>query len=93
MGLHGPSMQSLMTRRVAPSEQGRLQGANSSLMGITGMIGPPLFTAVFAHFIGAGAAWHVPGAAFLLAAGIMLAAAVLAERVTRPVPPATPPPA
>ena len=93
MGLHGPSMQSLMTRRVAPTEQGRLQGANSSLMGITGVIGPPLFTAVFAYFIGGGAAWHVPGAAFLLAAALMVVAAVLAERATRAIPAPAPGPA
>jgi len=44
MGLFGPSVQSLMSRRVGISEQGQLQGATSSIMGITGMIGPGLFT-------------------------------------------------
>src|SRR5262249_25972180 len=32
MGLFGPAAQGLMTRYVRPSEQGQLQGANSSLM-------------------------------------------------------------
>ena len=51
MGLVGPSAQALMTRRVGPSEQGQLQGANSSIIGITGLIGPGLFTLTFASFI------------------------------------------
>ena len=42
---------SLMTRRVAPTEQGQLQGANSSLMGIASMIGPALFTLIYARAI------------------------------------------
>ena len=83
MGLHGPSMQSLMTQRVPPSEQGRLQGMNGSIMGITGMVGPPLFTGVFARFIGESANLHLPGAAFLLASGLLVVAVVLAERTTR----------
>lgn len=83
MGLHGPSMQSLMSRHVGPSEQGRLQGAYASIMGITGMLGPALFTAVFAAFIGPRADLHLPGAPFLLAALVMLVALFVADRATR----------
>jgi len=74
--------QGLMTRRVGPSEQGQLQGANSSIMGITGMIGPGLFTLTFASFIGTHRDWRLPGAPFLLAALLMAVALVLAWRVT-----------
>ncbi len=74
MGLVGPSVQALMTARVQPDEQGQLQGANSSIMGLTGLIGPGLFTLTFAYFIGAGTKWHIPGASFLLAAMLMLIA-------------------
>jgi DHA1 family tetracycline resistance protein-like MFS transporter len=42
-GLIQPGLQGLMTRRVAPNEQGQLQGANSAMMGIASIIGPPLF--------------------------------------------------
>lgn len=84
MGLFGPATQGLMTRRVGPSEQGQLQGANSSLMGLSGLIGPGLFTLTFASFIGRRADWHQPGAPFLLAALLLTAALVLAWRVTRP---------
>jgi DHA1 family tetracycline resistance protein-like MFS transporter len=83
MGLFGPGAQGLMTKLVAPTEQGQLQGANSSLMGITGLIGPFLFTLTFAHFIRAGAGVQLPGAPFLLAAALLVAAWVVAWRVTR----------
>ena len=33
-GLMSPALQGLMTRLVSPSEQGQLQGANSSVLGI-----------------------------------------------------------
>jgi MFS transporter, DHA1 family, tetracycline resistance protein len=82
MGLVGPAAQALMTRHVGPAEQGQLQGANSSIMGITGMIGPGLFTLTFASFIGAHRDWRAPGAPFLLAALMMAMAVVLAWRVT-----------
>jgi DHA1 family tetracycline resistance protein-like MFS transporter len=83
MGLFGPSAQGLMTRLVGPDEQGQLQGANSSIMGITGMIGPGLFTLTFARFIDPDFRPHVPGAPFLLAALLLLSALGLAWRVTR----------
>jgi DHA1 family tetracycline resistance protein-like MFS transporter len=47
-GLAGPAMQGLMSRRVGPSEQGQLQGANTSLFGVAGMIAPIVFTQIFA---------------------------------------------
>ena len=82
-GLAGPAAQALMTREVAPSEQGRLQGALSSISGVGGLIGPALFTLTFAYFIGGEAPVLFPGAPFLLAALLMAASIVLAWRVTR----------
>jgi DHA1 family tetracycline resistance protein-like MFS transporter len=67
-----------MSRRVDADEQGRLQGALSSLTGIAGLIGPGLFTVVFSVLIG-----PLPGAAFLLAALFLAGAAMVAARVTR----------
>jgi MFS transporter, DHA1 family, tetracycline resistance protein len=82
-GFSGPSVQGLMTRRVDPAAQGRLQGALQSLRGITGMIGPGLFTLTFASFIGARSNWHLPGAPFLLASLLVASAMTMAWRVTR----------
>lgn len=83
IGFVGPALQGFMTRRVSPSEQGQLQGANSSVMGLTGVIGPGLFTITFAFFISSGASLNLPGAPFLVSAFLMAAAFVLAARVTR----------
>jgi DHA1 family tetracycline resistance protein-like MFS transporter len=84
IGLYNPAAQGIMTRMVEPSEQGQLQGANTSIMGITGLIGPGLFTMTFSSFIGPRADWHLPGAAFLLASSLLVLAFALAWRVTRP---------
>jgi DHA1 family tetracycline resistance protein-like MFS transporter len=83
MGLFGPSAQGIMTHHVKPTEQGQLQGANSSLVGISGLIGPGLFSMTFATFISKRADWHLPGAPFLLASLLTATAMVLAWRVTR----------
>lgn len=83
MGLFGPSVQGLMTRRVHASEQGQLAGANTSIQGLMGMIGPGLFTTVFAVSISTYADWPVSGAAFVLGAAMLAAALLLAWRVTR----------
>jgi MFS transporter, DHA1 family, tetracycline resistance protein len=81
-GLASPAAQGLMTRHIGPSEQGALQGAAGSVMGIANMIGPWLFAGTFAYFIGEGVRWHAPGAAFVLAAALLAAGAVLAAQVT-----------
>jgi len=85
-GLSGPPMQSLMTRRVNVSEQGQLQGALSSMRGIAFMIGPVLFTNMFAAFINPKTDLHLPGAPYLLAAVMLIAATVVAWRATAPRP-------
>lgn len=83
-GIANPSAQGIMTHLVQPTEQGQLQGALSSLMGIASCIGPGLFTQTFATAIGPHADWGVPGAPFLLASFILLCAAFIAWRTTRP---------
>jgi DHA1 family tetracycline resistance protein-like MFS transporter len=84
IGLSQPALQGLMSKRVSPAEQGQLQGANASIMGLTGILGPILFGSVLAAFIGPYAGLGLPGAPFLLAALITLASAAVATRVTRP---------
>ena len=81
-GLASPAAQGLMTRHIDPTEQGALQGAAGSIMGVATMIGPALFAGTFAYFIGAGTRWHVPGAAFMLASLLLAAGAFVAARTT-----------
>jgi DHA1 family tetracycline resistance protein-like MFS transporter len=85
-GLTGPAMQALMSQRVGGAAQGQLQGALSSLRGLTGMGGPLLFTQAFTLAVGAGAPLHLPGAPYLLAAGLLGLSLLLALRVARPAP-------
>lgn len=80
-GLMGPALQGVMTRLVSPSEQGQLQGANSSVLGISTLIGPLLFTQIFATFIGAHRDWHLPGAPFLVSALLLVGSLTVALRV------------
>jgi MFS transporter, DHA1 family, tetracycline resistance protein len=82
-GLCGPPAQGLMTRHVSHTEQGQLQGAIQCIRGLTALIGPSLFTLVFAASIRPGVRIHLPGAPFLLASAILLAALPLALVATR----------
>ena len=47
-GFVQPAAQAIMTRQVAPTEQGRLQGAVASLASVAGIFAPTLFTRAFA---------------------------------------------
>jgi DHA1 family tetracycline resistance protein-like MFS transporter len=87
MGLVQPGYQGIMSRRVAQSEQGRLQGANAGLQAIGGIVGPLLFTGVFAWSIreprtalGVGTAVYL--AAFFL--GLALVIALMSGQNARP---------
>jgi DHA1 family tetracycline resistance protein-like MFS transporter len=80
-GLMNPALQGLMTRLVSPSEQGQLQGANGSVLGIASLIGPLLFTQTFALFIDPHRQWHLPGAPFLLSALLLVTSLTVALRV------------
>jgi MFS transporter, DHA1 family, tetracycline resistance protein len=82
-GVASPASLSLMSRLVGAAEQGQLQGANASIMGVANLIGPGLFTQTFAFGIGAARDWNVPGAAFFLSAVLLVAAVAVAWRTTR----------
>ena len=80
-GFANPAALGLMSRRVGPSEQGQLQGANASIVGIANLLGPGLFAQTLAFTI-ASRDWHWPGAAFLLAALLLALALAVAWRTT-----------
>src|SRR6266481_174240 len=83
-GIAAPAVQSLMSRHVDPSSQGKLQGAINSLRAITGMAGPILFTQIFAIAISPRYGLHLTGAPYDLAALLLGASLLLAVYVTRP---------
>ena len=82
-GIAAPAMQSLMSRHVDPSSQGKLQGAINSLRAITGMIGPVLFTQIFTLAISPRFGCYFPGAPYLLATLLLFSSLLLAAYVTR----------
>jgi MFS transporter, DHA1 family, tetracycline resistance protein len=79
-GVSGAATQALMTREVAPDQQGRLQGATASVQSVAQMLGPFLFTLTFAYFISASAPVKLPGAPFLLACVLLLLSLGIAAR-------------
>lgn len=79
-GLMLPGLQGLMTQRVTPSEQGRLQGANQSLGGISSVLGP-LFPLIFAFAI--RRVPSLPGLPILIAAALVAVALALSLRFAR----------
>ena len=46
----GPALQSVISSKVSPKEQGDLQGALTSVISITSIIGPLLMTQIFYFF-------------------------------------------
>jgi DHA1 family tetracycline resistance protein-like MFS transporter len=86
--LIGPGLQGLMTRRVDGSEQGRLQGANSAMVGIAAIIGPGLYLSLLAFAVRKEASLGLPGLPILVACILCLASLGVAWRFARPVPPA-----
>jgi DHA1 family tetracycline resistance protein-like MFS transporter len=86
-GFYNPAAQTLMTQQVNPSQQGQLQGALGSLMGIAAIISPPLYTNVFATAIdlNLNVATGVPilGAPFFMAGLLLICALAVILRVMR----------
>ncbi|MBA4139639.1 MAG: TCR/Tet family MFS transporter [Segetibacter sp.] len=77
-GIAGPALQSIISGQVPANEQGELQGALTSLMSITSIIGPLLMSYLFSYFTKPGAPVKFAGAPFLLGAALMLGSAVIA---------------
>ena len=77
----GPAMTGMMSRHVSSAEQGQLQGANGALMGVAGLIGPTIFTQLFAAAIGYAGLTYA-GAPYLLAGVILALTGLIAWRAT-----------
>lgn len=73
-----PSLHASLSKLFSASEQGELQGSLASMVSATAVVGPLLYTTVFGWCAGPGEL--VPGAPFLLAAGLCGAAWLLARR-------------
>jgi DHA1 family tetracycline resistance protein-like MFS transporter len=82
-GVAGPALQALMSNQVPANEQGELQGALTSLISVTSIIGPPLMTGLFAFYTKPTAMVYFPGAPFLAGALFMLVSLMMAMRTLK----------
>jgi MFS transporter, DHA1 family, tetracycline resistance protein len=80
-GIAGPSLQSSMASHVAKNEQGALQGALTSLMSLTAIMGPLIMNYLFKYFTTNRAPFYFPGVSFLLGGIFMLLSVVIAWRL------------
>ncbi|MBL7697768.1 MAG: TCR/Tet family MFS transporter [Chitinophagaceae bacterium] len=80
-GICGPSLQSVISAHVASNQQGELQGALTSLMSVTTIIGPPIMNSTFAYFTTDKAPFHLPGVHFLIGAVCMLVSLIIAYKI------------
>jgi MFS transporter, DHA1 family, tetracycline resistance protein len=71
-GIANPGLQSIIAGQIPSNEQGELQGALTSLMSVTSIVGPLIMTNLFAYYTKPGAPIHFSGAPFLLGAILML---------------------
>ena len=86
-GVAGPAIQGLVAGAVAPHDQGKVQGALQSLMSLTSILAPLVFTAgLFGYFTSPGAIFQLPGAPFLLGAVMYAIAFVVLLRLFRKAP-------
>lgn len=71
-GIAGPAIQGIVSGQVPANAQGELQGALTSLISVTSIIGPILMTALFAFFTSKDAPIYFPGAPFMMGAILTL---------------------
>lgn len=86
-GLAGPSIQGLIAGTVNPDDQGKIQGAITSLMSLTAIFSPLIFAAgLFSYFTSPVAPVNLPGAPFLLGSAMWATAFVILLRLFRKFP-------
>ncbi len=80
-GIAGPALQATMAAHVKSNEQGALQGALTSLMSLTTIIGPLIMNNLFTYFTKKNAPFYFPGAAFFLGALFMIGSVLISYNV------------
>jgi len=71
-GVAGPTLQGLLSNTVSEKEQGKLQGAITSMMSITTIIGPAIATGLFYVFTTGKLGIYFPGASFMAASLLLI---------------------
>lgn len=76
-GVAGPTIQGLISNQVPTNEQGKLQGALTSLISLTSIVGPPLMTFIFYFFTKDETPIRFQGAAFFVGGILMIISLLL----------------
>ncbi len=79
-GICGPALQGIISNQVPANEQGELQGALTSLMSVTSIVGPILMTNLFSYFTSPAAPVYFAGAPFIMGAILTVASLFFAMR-------------
>lgn len=79
-GIAGPALQGIISGQVPANEQGELQGALTSLVSVTSIVGPLLMNNLFATFTSAKAPVYFPGVSFFAGAVFTIISTLLAMR-------------
>jgi len=82
-GIAGPALQAILAGHIPRNEQGELQGALTSMMSLTSIVGPLVMTNLFAFFTKPNAPVHFSGAPFLLGSVLLMASALVAFSVLK----------
>ncbi len=81
-GVTGPAIQCIVANHVDSSEQGKVQGALTSIVSLTNIVAPLLFTTgLFSYFTSKEAIMQIPGAPFYLGAVLLFIALIIVERL------------
>ena len=79
-GLAGPGLQGIISKQVPDNEQGELQGSITSLMSVSAVLAPPIYTTIFEYFTQEPTELFFPGAPFVMAALFCLLSTILVFR-------------
>lgn len=79
-GIAGPAIQGIISSQVPANAQGELQGALTSLMSVTSIVGPLFMAQLFGAFTGDQAIYYFPGAPMVAGGVLTLISLALAIR-------------
>lgn len=82
-GIAGPTIQSMMSNSVKDNEQGNLQGALTSMISLTAIFGPILYTTLFSIFADKQFDYYFPGAPFVAGAVFLVTALLIVIRALK----------
>ena len=79
-GVASPTLQSLISNKVPSTEQGNLQGALTSMISLSAIIGPFISSGLFFMFTHPSNPLYIPGAPYLMGTLLLIGGTILAYR-------------